>query len=64
MRVHMKHPIHGRKVVITEEEKKHDEKNGWEEYDFDALMKDHFDKLVMGEANVVTSETKVKRVAK
>ena len=38
MIIYMKHPIHGRKVAIAEEEAVADEKNGWLRYEVPALF--------------------------
>lgn len=33
MHIYLKHPIHGQKVAIAEEEAAADEENGWERFD-------------------------------
>lgn len=33
MHIYLKHPIHGHKVAIAEEEAVNDEENGWERFD-------------------------------
>lgn len=30
--IYLKHPVHGRKIAIAEEEAKNDEKNGWKRF--------------------------------
>lgn len=39
MIIRMRHPIHGTKVAIAEEEAAADEKNGWERFEIAALLK-------------------------
>ena len=33
MHIYLKHPVHGHKVAIAEEEAINDEENGWERFD-------------------------------
>lgn len=33
MHIYLKHPVHGHKVAIAEEEAVNDEENGWERFD-------------------------------
>ena len=38
--IYLKHPIHGNKVAIAEEEARADEKKGWERYEVAALLRE------------------------
>jgi hypothetical protein len=35
MHIYMKHPVHGTKVAISEQEAEMDEHDGWERFDID-----------------------------
>ena len=45
MVIYLKHPQHGTKVAISEDEASADEKNGWERFGLGVVANDEFDSL-------------------
>jgi hypothetical protein len=63
MTIYLKHPEHGTKVAIMEQEAEYDEANGWERYELDtqpAIVEEAVEEAIAVPVNTLEKRTRRK----